>query len=205
VETLLLARHGFAGSNRDDVASCAIPGEGLTPEGVEQARSLGASLVETEIALGATTELSRTNETLRLALEGRDVPTIVVPELNEIHFGSFDGGALETYRAWAAAHSPSVSAPGGGESRAEAAARFAHGLRLLLAREEEAILLVGHALALRSVVDAADALVPAARMAPVAHAQPFRLAREDVARAAELLEGWSAAPRFRDGGGTMGA
>lgn len=205
METLLLARHGFAGSNRDGVASCAIPGEGLTPEGVEQARSLGASLVETEIALGATTELSRTNETLRLALDGRDVPTIVVPELNEIHFGSFDGGALETYRAWAAAHSPSVSAPGGGESRAEAAARFARGLRVLLARDEEAILLVGHALALRYVVDAADALVPAARMAPIAHAQPFRLAREDVTRAAELLEAWSAAPRFRDGGGTMGA
>ena len=205
METLLLARHGFAGSNRDDVASCAIPGEGLTPEGVEQARALGAVLVETEIALAATTELSRTYETLQLALEGRDLPTIVVPELNEIRFGSFDGGSLETYRAWAAAHSPSVRAPGGGESRAEAAARFARGLRVLLEREEETILLVGHALALRYVVDAAEGLVPAPRMARVPHAEPFRLAREEVARAAELLEAWSVAPRFRDGGGTMGA
>jgi len=205
VETLLLARHGFAGSNRDDIASCAIPGEGLTPEGVEQARTLGALLAETEIALAAATELSRTYETLRLALEGRDVPTIVVPELNEIHFGSFDGGALETYRAWAAAHSPTERAPGGGESRAAAAARFARGLRVLLGREEEGILLVGHALALRYVVDAAEGLVPAPRMARVEHAQPFRLAREDVARAAELLEAWSTAPRFRDCDGTMGA
>jgi broad specificity phosphatase PhoE len=205
VETLLLARHGFAGSNRDDVASCTIPGEGLTPEGTEQARALGASLVDTEIALAATTELSRTRETLRLALEGREIPTVVVPELNEIHFGSFDGGPLETYRAWAAAHSPSVRTPGGGESRAEAAARFACGLRVLLACEEEPILLVGHALALRYVVDAADGLVPAARMAPVAHAQSFQLARDDVVRAASLLEAWGAAPRFRDGGGTMGA
>jgi len=205
VETLLLVRHGFAGSNRDDIASCAIPGEGLTPEGVQQARALGAVLVETEIALAATTELSRTYETLRLALEGRDVPSIVVPELNEIHFGSFDGGPLETYRAWAAAHSPSVRAPGGGESRAEAAARFARGLRVLLEREEQTILLVGHALALRYVVDAAEGLVPAPRMARVPHAEPFRLAREAVARAAELLEAWSAAPRFRDSGGTMDA
>jgi broad specificity phosphatase PhoE len=205
VETLLLARHGFAGSNRDDVASCTIPGEGLTPEGVEQARALGASLVGTEIALAAATELSRTQETLRLALEGRSVPTVVVPQLNEIHFGSFDGGALETYRAWAAAHSPSVRAPGDGESRAEAAARFGRGLRILLAHEEEAILLIGHALALRYVVDAANGLVPAARMAPVEHAQQFRLARDDVARAAVLLQAWSAAPRFRDSGGTMGA
>jgi broad specificity phosphatase PhoE len=205
VETLLLVRHGFAGSNRDDIASCAIPGEGLTPEGVEQARALGASLVETEIALAATTELSRAHETLRLALEGRHVPSIVVPELNEIHFGSFDGGPLETYRAWAAAHSPSVRAPGGGESRAEAAARFARGLRVLLERDEETILLVGHALALRYVVDAAEGLVPAPRMARVPHAEPFRLARGRVARAAELLEAWSAAPRFRDSGGTMDA
>jgi probable phosphoglycerate mutase len=198
VKTLLLARHGLAGSNRDDVASCAIPGEGLTPAGVEQARALGALLVETKLALAAATELSRTQETLLLALEGRDVPTVLVPELNEIDFGSFDGGALETYRAWAAAHSPSVRAPGGGESRADAAARFARGLRVLLAREEDAILLVGHALALRYVVDAAAGLVPAARMAPVPHAQPFELAREDVVRAAELLETWSDSPRFRE-------
>ena len=205
METLLLARHGFAGSNRDDIASCAIPGEGLTPEGVEQARTLGALLAGTEITLAATTELARTYETLLLALQGRDVPTILVPELNEINFGSFDGGAWETYRAWAAANSPSERAPGGGESRAEAAVRFARGLRVLLGREEEAILLVGHALALRYVVDAADGVVPAPRMERVAHAKPFRLAREGVARAADVLEAWSAAPRFRDGGGTMGA
>jgi alpha-ribazole phosphatase len=198
VQTLLLARHGFAGSNRDDVASCAIPGEGLTPEGVQQARALGALLVETKLALAAATELSRTQETLLLALEGRDVPTVLVPELNEIDFGSFDGGALETYRAWAAAHSPSIRAPGGGESRADAAARFARGLRVLLAREEDEILVVGHALALRYIVDAAAGLVPAARMSPVPHAQPFELAREDVVRAAELLEIWSDSPRFRE-------
>ena len=93
---------------------------------------------------------------------------IVVPELNEIHFGSFDGGPLDTYRAWAAAQSPDERAPGGGESRADAAARFASGLRILLARDEDAILLVGHALMLRYTLDAAAGLVPAARMTPVA-------------------------------------
>jgi broad specificity phosphatase PhoE len=165
---------------------------------VEQARALGALLVESKLALAATTELARAQETLLLALDGRNVPTVTVPELNEIDFGSFEGGALETYRAWAAAHSPSVRAPGGGESRADAAARFARGLRVLLAREEDAILLVGHALALRYVVDAAAGLVPAARMAPVPHAQPFELARDDVVRAADLLETWSDSPRFRD-------
>jgi probable phosphoglycerate mutase len=198
VKTLFLVRHGLAGSNRDDVASCAIPGAGLTSEGTVQARALGALPAVRGIALGATTELARTQETLRLALGELEVPTLLVPELNEIHFGSFDGGPLETYRGWAAAHSPSVRAPGGGESRADAAARFARGLRVLLAREDATILLVGHALALRYVLDAAAGLVPAARMAPVPHAQPFGLDRDDVLRAAEILEAWSGAPRFRD-------
>jgi probable phosphoglycerate mutase len=198
VDVLLLARHGFAGSNRDDVASSAVPGEGLTPSGVEQARALADRLAGIELGLAATTEFARTRETLRLALDGRVVPTIVVSELNEIHFGSFDGGPLETYRAWAASNSPSERAPGGGESRADAAARFARGLRLLLDRDEETVLLVGHALPLRYVVDAAAGLVPAPRMAPVAHAEPFYLGREEVARAAELLEAWSSSPRFRD-------
>lgn len=198
METLLVARHGFAGSNRDDVASCAIPGEGLTPEGIEQAHALAGLLAGTEISLAATTELQRAQETTRLALDGRSVATIVVPELNEIHFGSFDGGALDTYRAWAASNSPSEPAPGGGESRAGAAARFVLGLRVLLARDEPAVLFVGHALPLRYIMDAAVELVPAPRMAPVAHAHPFRLGRDDVARAAELLEAWSSSPRFRD-------
>jgi probable phosphoglycerate mutase len=198
VQTLLLSRHASAGSNRDGTASCAVPGEGLTSEGIAQALELGKVLASEEIGLGVATELRRTQETLELAIRGRNVATIVVPELNEIHFGSFDGGPLEAYRSWAAVQSPSLSAPGGGESRAAAAARFARGLRLLLERPEAVVLLVGHALAVRYVQDAAHELPPAPRMAPVEHARPFRLSADEVAAAARLLEEWSQAPRFRD-------
>jgi broad specificity phosphatase PhoE len=197
METLLLVRHALAGSNRDAVASCAVPGEGLTPEGVQQARALAVELTEVDIALAATTELARTQETLRLALHGRDIPTVSVPELNEIRFGSFDGGLLDTYRAWAAAQSPSERAPGGGESRADVAARFARGLRVLLALDGATILFVGHALALRYALDAAEGLPPAALMRPVEHAHPYRLDRAGVERAAAVLEAWSLAPQFR--------
>ena len=197
METLLLARHAVAGSNRDGVASCTVPGEGLTPEGVQQARALGIELSEVAIALAVTTELARTQETLGLALHGRDVPTFTVAELNEIRFGSFDGGPLDTYRAWAAAQSPSQKAPGGGESRADVAARFARGLRVLLALDGDTILLVGHALALRYVLDAAEGLAPAALMRSVEHAHPYRLDRAGVERAASLLEAWSLVPQFR--------
>ena len=198
MESLLLARHAFAGTNRDRVASCAVPGEGLTPEGVEQAQRLAAQLASQEISLGVATELARTRETLELALAGRDVPRLVVGELNEIDFGAFAGGPLDEYRAWAASHSPAEPAPGGGESRADAAARFAQGLRHLLERPESVVLHVGHALALRYVIDAAQGLVPAPLMVPVEHAVPLTLSAAEAESAATLLEEWSRAPRFRD-------
>jgi broad specificity phosphatase PhoE len=196
---LLLARHGFAASNRDGIASSEIPGDGLTPEGVEQARALCGLLASDEISVAMTSRLARTQETLALALHERDVPIVIASELDEIDFGSFDGGLLDDYRAWAASQPPDVPAPGGGESRAQAAARFARGLRLVLARAEPYVLVVGHALSIRYVVDATSGLTPAARMAPVEHAFPFRLDRTEVERAALLLEKWSdaSAPEFR--------
>jgi broad specificity phosphatase PhoE len=199
VRTLLLARHARAESNRrGGTASSAVPGEGLTPEGVKQARRLAAALAAEDVDLGVATRFRRTQETLELALEGRDIPTIVVPELDEIGFGSFDGGSLENYRAWAFSASPTVSAPGGGESRAHAAARYAEGLRSLLGRKEPNVLLVGHALALRYVLDAARGLMPAARMAPVEHGTLQRLDTHVLHAAADRLEDWSRAPSFRD-------
>jgi broad specificity phosphatase PhoE len=199
VETLLLARHAHAASNRDGgTASSTPPGEGLTEEGLEQGRRLAQELAGESIDLGVSTELRRTRETLELALVGREIPRVVVPELNEIQFGRFDGGPLDAYRAWAWAELPDVPAPGRGESRAESAARYARGLRALLERPESVVFAVGHALSIRYVVDAVGGLVPAARMAPVAHAAVHRLSSDDVRTAADLLEAWSGAPRFRD-------
>lgn len=199
MQTIFLARHALARSNEEGLASYAAPGEGLVQEGIEQARRLGRLLTDQAIALGVATDLRRTQETLKVALEGRDVPRIVVSELNEIHFGSFDGGLLSAYRDWAGAEAPTLAAPGGGESRAQAASRYASGLRKVLARPEESALMIGHALAVRYIVDAADGLVPAPLMlAPVEHALPHRLEADKLGAAADLLESWSLDPRFRD-------
>ena len=198
MEVLLLARHAFAHSNRAVLASCTAPGDGLTAEGIEQAERLHVELAGMRIDLGVATRFARTQETLDLALDGRAVPRIVVAELDEIDFGSFDGGPLDAYRAWAATETPLAPAPGGGESRAEAAARFARGMRVLLARPEPGVLLVGHALALRYVLDAASGLAPSAHIAPVEHAVPERLSAAEAEVAARLLEEWSEHPRFRD-------
>jgi broad specificity phosphatase PhoE len=198
VAELVVVRHALAGSNRGGIASCAIPGAGLTPEGVEQACRLRDELADERIELAASSELARTQETLRLVLDNRDVPALVLSELNEIAFGSFDAGPLDAYRAWAAEHAPDERAPGGGESRADAAARFARALGLVLERPERSVLVVGHALWVRYVLDAADGLVPAALMAPVEHAAAFSLHRGAAERAVTLLDEWSRSPRFRD-------
>jgi broad specificity phosphatase PhoE len=198
VESLVLARHAAAGSNRDGTTSCTPPGPSLTEEGIGQAHELAELLAGDDVSLGAVTRLARTQETLALALSNRPVPRIVIPELDEIDFGSFDGGPLAEYRAWAASHPPDQPAPGGGESRADAAARFARGLEVILGRPERVVLLVGHALFLRYLLDAAVGLVPAPMMAPIAHASPHRLGATDVRAAALLLSDWSREPRFRD-------
>lgn len=195
---LLLARHGHAGSNDAGIVSGTPPGEGLTAEGKAQAGRLAEVISGLEIDLGVATELLRTQETLALALTGRDVPQIVVPQLNEIRFGAFDGGALSAYREWAWSEEPDVRPPGNGESRAEVAARVADALDLLLSRTEREILLVGHALPVRYVVDAADGRFPAARIEHVEHAAVHRLASEAVESAAETLRVWSEEPAFRD-------
>jgi broad specificity phosphatase PhoE len=68
----------------------------------------------------------------------------------------------------------------------------------VLERPERTILVVGHALVLRYVLDAAEGLAPAPLMTPIAHAVPYRLDRGGLERAADLLEAWSREPRFRD-------
>lgn len=205
MERALLVRHALAGSNRDGLASGTAPGEGLTEEGRAQALALRDALADAPLDLGVATGFARTQETLELALGDREIPRVVVPALAEIRFGHYDGGPLERYRGWAASELPSTLAPGGGESRASAAARFAAGARELLARPERRLLVVAHALVVRYLLDAADGLVPAARIAPVAHATPYELSRADLERAAMVLEEWCRAPAFRESSpGSMG-
>jgi broad specificity phosphatase PhoE len=150
------------------------------------------------VDLGVSTRLARTQETLDLALGSRDVPRLVLPGLDEIDFGAFEGGSLADYRAWAWTNEPDAPCPGGGESRAEAAERFAGALDTLLARTEDVVVAVSHSLPIRYIVDAADGSFPAARIEHVPHAVPYDLEVDAVERAAETLRVWATAPRFVD-------
>ena len=89
-----------------------------------------------------------------------------------------------------------LDAPEGGEHRGEIAARYADGLRKLLDRPEETILLVAHSLPLAYLRDAAAGTAPRSRMEMVEYAQVLRIGRDELERAIEVLEAWAAAPAF---------
>jgi broad specificity phosphatase PhoE len=194
---MILARHAESvlsarGLISGDPAAC----RGLTDAGRAQAAALGRWLRTEPIDLVATSSFRRAQETAELALDGRPVPRLVVPELDDIRVGSFEGGPLQAYLDWAWAHGPLEPGPGGGESRAEAAARFARGFRVLLERDEASILHVGHSLPLRYVLNAAAGHDPAARSPVVDHATAEILDAQAVEAGVERLERWCASPAF---------
>ena len=90
---------------------------GLTDAGRAQVTRLHESLRKVPVDLCVTTQLERVRLTADGALEGRDVPRLVIPELNDPLYGPYEGGGIASYRAWAA-DAPSSDSPGnGGESR----------------------------------------------------------------------------------------
>ncbi len=198
MDEVTLARHGeselsVVGTvNGDPAVACA-----LTPAGEEQARRLGERLADVELDLCVTSEFERVRQTADLALAGRDVPRLVLPELNDVRFGRFEGGTLVEYRAWAGANEPTASAPGGGESRAATVRRFTAAYRKILARPERTILVVGHGLPIRYVLNALDQAPPAPLVDPVQYAEPYPLTAAELEASVLLLETWARRPAWK--------
>jgi probable phosphoglycerate mutase len=198
MERVILVRHGESEFSARSACNGdpLVEGGGLTERGREQARALGLLLSDDPVDLCATTQFGRTRETADVALAGRAVPRIVVPDLNDIRFGRFEGRPLEEYRLWARGAPPDELCPGEGESRAQAAGRFAAGYRTLLGRPEKTILVVAHALPIRYVLSALLEQDPSAIVEPVEECEPNRLSAEQLERATARIESWAAAPVF---------
>ena len=197
MKTLIAARHGESEYslarllNGDPSVACP-----LTEAGRAQARALGEALAGERIDLCVVTEFQRVRETAELALAGRDVPFLVVRELNDPRYGAFEGGPLDAYREWVWSQGP-LDAPEGGEHRGELATRYARGLRTLLDHPEETILLVAHSLPLAYLRDAAQGRPPATRSDQVPYAELLRLGRAEVEQAVDVLGKWAQEPVFR--------
>ena len=117
----------------------------LTPRGVDQARALGRRLRDLPLAVCITTEFGRTIETADIALEGRDVARVVVPELNDPPQPGFDGEPLEGYLRWLGGSDWAETPPGGGESQLESVGRYLAGWRAALDYAEYGVAVVAHA------------------------------------------------------------
>lgn len=126
----------------------------LTESGQTQARLLGQELSALPIDLYVHTRFGRTRVTAELALEGRNVPALEEPLLDDVDVGELEGWTLDEYRAWKRAHARSEPFPGG-ESLDDAARRYAEGFRKLLGRSEQVILVVTHEIPIRYAVNAA--------------------------------------------------
>ena len=195
MQRVLLTRHGEsefssrAMTNGDPTVAC-----GLTAAGRTQAGLLGELLAETELDLCVTSEFERVRETADLALAGRDVKRLVLPGLNDIRFGRFEGGPLRDYRAWAHTHGPTDEVPGGGESRVETVRRYVESYRTILERPEPSILVVAHGLTVRYALDATDGRPPAPSVENIPYAEPFTLTAAQLTGAVELLDGWTRDP-----------
>jgi broad specificity phosphatase PhoE len=197
MERALLTRHAESEfsvrglTNGDPGVAC-----GLTAEGRLQAQRLGELLAAVPIDLCVTTAFERTQETAGIALAGRDVPRRVLPGLNDIRFGQFEGGPLRDYRAWAHTHGPTDEVPGGGESRVETVRRYVQSYQTILERPEPSILVVAHGLTVRYALDAAEGRPPAPAVEQIPYAEPFRLQAAELGKAVELLEAWTRSPTW---------
>src|SRR5262245_13305785 len=128
MQRLILARH----AESEYSAKGLLNGDprftvGLTDTGREQARELGARLAREEIDLCVTSEFARTLETADVAFAGRDVPRLVVPELNDHPAGDYEGRPIADYLEWAHTSGPLDPVPGTTETRAAVLARFVRG------------------------------------------------------------------------------
>jgi broad specificity phosphatase PhoE len=187
---LLLARHGQSVFNVAGVVNGDPERDrGLSDAGRAAAEGLGRQLAGIRIDLSVTSRFPRAEETARLALGGRaaTVPSLVDPDLDDIRIGELEGRSLDDYRTWKHGHARTDRFPGG-ESLAEAAARYAAAFARLADRAEDTIVCVCHEIPVRYAVNAAAGSDdPDRPFHDVANATPYLFDEPTLRRLADRL------------------
>jgi len=155
VQLTLMARHGQSLLNVDGVINGdPARDRGLSPRGCEEAEGLGRQLAAIAIDLCVVSEFPRAQQTLELALGGRDAPRIVDPELNDIRVGDLEGAQIADYERWKDAHTRDDPFPGG-ESLNDAARRYADAFERILERPDRTVLVICHEIPVRYAINGA--------------------------------------------------
>lgn len=197
MDELIVARHGES----EYSAVGRVNGDpsvrvDLTEAGRAEALALGEALAADPIDLCVTSEFLRVQRTADLALGDRAVPRVVLPDLNDVDTGAFEGGGLAAMRAWLRDAGATATPPGGREPRVDCVARYARALRWMVDRPERTILAVSHGLFVTYTVRGAagESLPITLEGTQAGHAHPHRLSRPAVIRAAERMEAYAADP-----------
>ncbi len=188
MKLIVISRHAHSTLNEaqrvNGDPSVHVP---LTETGRLEASRLGDQLAGIPLELAIHTRFGRTRETAEIALDGRDVPTVVEPLLDDIKIGELEGREISDYRAWKREHTRADRFPGG-ESLDEAARRYAQAWAAVAARPEGSILVVCHEIPLRyglngaSGSDRLDAPVH-----DIPNATPYLFTPERLAQAATRI------------------
>jgi len=194
----ILTRHGSTTLNVEHRIngdpSIPVP---LTVDGRAEATRLGHQLAAIAIDLCIHTRFPRTKETAECILQGRQVPVLEEPLLDDIDVGDLEGESIDDYRAWKRVHTRADPFPGG-ESLDDAARRYARGFRRLLERTETTTLVVCHEIPIRYALNAAegsDDLDTPEHSIP--NAMPYLFDDENLLRAVEGIERDTANPTAR--------
>jgi alpha-ribazole phosphatase len=190
VDRLIVVRHAesLAGAARR-ISGRPSSDEGLTPRGIEQAAALRSALRPLPLEVCIVTAFPRTQRTAELALDGRDVPIDVVPELNDPWLGHYEGRTLDDYLGWLREVPLEERPPGGGESQLASVTRYERSWRAVAARPERCALVVGHAFPISLALTLERGKGPMLRKSysiEVAYAEPHRI---DVAALRAGLDG----------------
>src|ERR671918_2138925 len=197
MERALLVRHGESVLGAQGLATGKVDVHcPLSERGAAQARALAEEISGEDIDLCVTSELERTRQTADIALAQRSVRRIVLAALNDPLYGTYEGGPLDAYLAWALANDSAAEPPGGGEARQTLVARYAAGFRRILERPERAIFVVAHSLPIAYVLMTLAGHDPYPRGPLVEHAKPYVVSAGELSRAIAPLEGWCAAPSW---------
>ena len=197
MERALLVRHGESVFGARGLATGKVDVRcPLSERGAAQARALADDISGEDIDLCVTSELERTRQTADIALVQRSVRRIMLAELNDPLYGSYEGGPLDAYLAWALANDSAAEPPGGGEARQTLVARYAAGFRRVLDRPERTIFVVAHSLPIAYVLMALAGRDPGPRVPLVEYTKTHAVSAGELTRAVARLEAWCAAPSW---------
>ena len=188
--TFALVRHGGTDYNvaRRLNGDPAVPVH-LTDEGRAQVAALRDQIADIAVDLGVRTRFPRTLQTIEILLEGREVPVVVCPDLDDVRLGEFEGHSVDDYRRFRDELGPDARPPGGGESRVDALARYARGFERLLAVDARAPLVVTHDIPIRFLANAVQGEDPLdGPVHAVANASLMLVTEDDLRRGVSAMQ-----------------